>query len=345
MRETQTANGNPQSAAPEGGEMLLSEDQIGVLFDQMADEYDQIKDVWYAWLFSRLHYLLVTSLGKFQFEPKKKCLDGGCGTGFQSILLSLCGHHVEGIDLSPNLIEKARRKNPRDFLARDLFESPFRFGSVYSRRIRKVVESVRGSRAIGKTHYQVASASQLPFESQTFDLVNCCGSTLSFVEEYGKALWEIARVLRPGGLVFIEVENKYNWDLLWPVIDSCLLGDRLGYEQGCKHSLENLLSRRSAHVKIDFPFTSHTGEISMPIWLFSAAGLIRELKKRRLTMARIHGIHNVTNILPSVTLDEPNPSKFFVNMFLALSRLEEVIGSWPLMRRFGCSVVLIARKE
>ena len=71
MRETQTANGNPQSAAPEGGEMLLSEDQIGVLFDQMADEYDQIKDVWYAWLFSRLHYLLVTSLGKFQFEPKE----------------------------------------------------------------------------------------------------------------------------------------------------------------------------------------------------------------------------------------------------------------------------------
>ena len=71
MRETQTANGSPQSAAPEGGEMLLSEDQIGVLFDQMADEYDQIKDVWYAWLFSRLHYLLVTSLGKFQFEPKR----------------------------------------------------------------------------------------------------------------------------------------------------------------------------------------------------------------------------------------------------------------------------------
>jgi SAM-dependent methyltransferase len=38
--------------------------------------------------------------------------DIGCGTGVTSRILADCGHHVLGIDLSPNMIAQARRCNP-----------------------------------------------------------------------------------------------------------------------------------------------------------------------------------------------------------------------------------------
>lgn len=37
-------------------------------------------------------------------------LDVGCGTGSLSLLLAEHGHRVTGVDLSPNMVERARRK-------------------------------------------------------------------------------------------------------------------------------------------------------------------------------------------------------------------------------------------
>src|SRR6266540_442734 len=91
---------NRTSTVSQHSAQLLAEPEIASLFDGMAEEYDAITDLWYSWLFCRLHYFLVSDLARSSLSPGVRCLDVGCGTGFQSILLNLCGQDVVGIDLA-----------------------------------------------------------------------------------------------------------------------------------------------------------------------------------------------------------------------------------------------------
>jgi ubiquinone/menaquinone biosynthesis C-methylase UbiE len=310
----------------------------------MAEEYDEITDLWYSWLFCRLHYYLVADLARSAVRSGATCLDVGCGTGFQSILLNICGNNVAGIDLAAGLLEKARRKDPESFLSKGLFDGPFSFISEYSSRILETAMQYRGTSPIGQSTYTVASATCVPFPNDTFDVVNCCGSTLSFVESYRIALSEMVRVLKPGGMLFLEVENKYCLDLLWTAIDAVMFRGRLGYDQHSEAALRNLWSGRREHVKIDYPFSTKTGDVTMPIWLFSSRTLLTEIASLGVRIKRTQGIHSVTNIVPSVLLDSPAPSEFTKSVFSLLSAVEEQVASWAVIRRLGCSLVLSGTK-
>jgi len=47
----------------------------------------------------------------------------------------------------------------------------------------------------------------LPFERASFDVVCCC-DVLEHVDDVGRVVTEIARVLRPGGLFFFDTINR-----------------------------------------------------------------------------------------------------------------------------------------
>lgn len=317
---------------------------IDEIYDEMAEEYDDIKDLWYGWLCSRLHYKIVHYLYKNSIKGSLSCLDVGCGTGFQSILLSLCGHEVTGIDISSGLISMARQKDVKSYLSRDLFDSPYHFVHQYSERIRELTDRLRGDLPILEPSYKIESAINLSFENESFDMVNCCGSTLSSIEDYKAAMKEMVRVLRPGGTLILEVENKYNPDLLWPIIDTCL-GGIIGYEQAMRISLDNAFSGRQNHVKIDFPFSMHRGEILMPIRLFSSNTLLNELESEGIRIQQTHAIHNFTNLIPSTALDRVDPPKWLIRVFNILTGLEVISSSLPLLHKLGCSMVIFGEKR
>ncbi len=232
----------------------------------MAAEYDDIQDLWYSWLFSRLHLFIVQFLVRQPAGPRKNCLDVGCGTGFQTILLSLCGHEVLGIDIAEELVQIARRKEIASYLTLDLFNSPFEFAWSHGERIRSIAATLRGANGLVLPCFQVGTAGSLPFADATFDIVNCCGSTLSFVNDYTSTLEEVARV-RPVGLLILEVDNKYNFDLLWPII-ACSLGGRIGYGQGLRAAVTNLVSGLDSHVTVEFPLSTHKRDMDLSIRLW-----------------------------------------------------------------------------
>src|SRR5277367_1920994 len=102
-----------------------------------------------------------------RYGSGRDVLECGCGTGLLLERIARFARTAKGIDLSPGMLDKAR--------ARGL---DVREGSVIA----------------------------LPFEDASFD-VTCSFKVLAHVPEIGKALAEMARVTRPGGVVLAEFYN------------------------------------------------------------------------------------------------------------------------------------------
>lgn len=103
-----------------------------------------------------------------------RVLDLGCGYGRVTLPLARAGYGIEGLDLSPNLIEAARRAADAEGLS------------------------------IGFT---VGSMTSLPYPSAAFDAVICLWSAFHELldeEVQTETISEMWRVLRPGGFALIE---------------------------------------------------------------------------------------------------------------------------------------------
>jgi len=99
--------------------------------------------------------------------------DIGCNAGTQSRCWLEAGHRVRGVDISRELVEAARSRN-----------------------------AVFGERA----EFTVASALDLPWEDETFD-VCLLPELLEHVDDWQKCLQEATRVLKPGGSLFLSTTN------------------------------------------------------------------------------------------------------------------------------------------
>jgi ubiquinone/menaquinone biosynthesis C-methylase UbiE len=106
-------------------------------------------------------------------------LDVGCGTGWalgQIAVLARGKSRFYGVDLSPEMIAKARE----NFKGLDSF------------------------------HFVIASAEEMPLESDFFDVIICTNSFHHYFNP-AKALREIRRLLRPGGKVYILDPTADQW--------------------------------------------------------------------------------------------------------------------------------------
>lgn len=123
-----------------------------------AEQYDQ----WYEtprgkWIGQREVQMLVCNLTPRSHES---VLDVGCGTGyFTRELGRVMTGPITGVDINPDWIQTARRKDP------------------------------------GRAVYQVADAQELPFPTASVDLVVAITS-LCFVADFAKAVREMVRVAR-----------------------------------------------------------------------------------------------------------------------------------------------------
>ena len=109
--------------------------------------------------------------------PPAVVLDAACGTGRYSQYLAERGHQVIGVDRSPAMLAKAREKLP---------ESEFREGDLEA----------------------------LPLPSGSVDLA-VCALALVHLPEVGRAVAELARVVRPGGQVIISDVHPFLVLLGW----------------------------------------------------------------------------------------------------------------------------------
>lgn len=323
----------------ENNNEFLTEKEVSKIFDGMADEYDELSDLWYSWLFSRLHYIIAKHVINV-YDPKD-VLDVGCGTGFQSFLHAAAGASVTGIDIADKLIEVAKKKsltyNPQNGLK--LFPVYHNFVSKYNERIFTLLSN-KISRKYTPPNFQIADALNLPFENESFDHINCCGSTISFIENHNLSLSEMVRVLKPDGTLFLELESRWNIDILWLFLDVIIRG-KLGYDTTLKEAFKTITIDPRKYVMIDYPFGNPENPVYMNIKLFTLNGIKNELKQFHVNVLKKWSIHSVTNLIPSTYLDMSKPPRWFINLFLFLASIEDKNPFYlP-----GCSLVLLCQKR
>jgi ubiquinone/menaquinone biosynthesis C-methylase UbiE len=105
-----------------------------------------------------------------RFAAGRDVLEVGCGTGLVLLRIAEFARSASGVDLSPGMLQKAQQRG---------------------------------------LDVKLGSATELPFDDNQFD-VTCSFKVLAHVPEIEKALAEMARVTRPGGIVLAEFYNPFS---------------------------------------------------------------------------------------------------------------------------------------
>jgi demethylmenaquinone methyltransferase / 2-methoxy-6-polyprenyl-1,4-benzoquinol methylase len=172
--------------------VTLAPDAVRTMFDRIAPVYDAMNHVMTAGLDIRWRRLAAEAA----VRPGDRVLDAACGTGDLAIAdLKAGAGRVTGLDFSPKMLERARRKAPLEWVEGDMLA--------------------------------------LPFADGTFDAATV-GFGVRNVEDLELALRELRRVLREGGrLSILEITQprgalrafyKLWFDRIVPLLGKALPG-------------------------------------------------------------------------------------------------------------------------
>lgn len=276
-------------------------------YDAASGVYDTYEGLFFPYLFGRIRGLIEERLIP-SLPAGARVLDVGCGTGQQTLLFDRRGFRAVGIDISPGLVAVANGK-------------------------------------LGGGLCLVADACSLPFPDASFDAVSSAGSTINHVPDYPRFFEELGRVLRPGGYVFLESDNKWKPDIMWSLA-SALAGDPLGYHETLRGAVRYVV--RPIHEGYPYVFPLDYGENTVRLLhlrTFTFHELKAGLDKADCDVVATFGAHSVTNLMPSTIMLRDRPGRLARALFSALRQAEDrVYGRWP-FSRMGMSIMVIGRKR
>lgn len=148
------------------------------LYDTMADSWWDESGVLHILRglnparFGYMRRILIDELG-IDLQGKRT-LDVGCGGGLLAEEFARLGCVVTGVDPSEKSLETARDHARQEGLA---------------------------------IEYRQGVGEELPFPDGAFEIVYCC-DTLEHVDDLGRVLGEISRVLKPGGVFLYDTINR-----------------------------------------------------------------------------------------------------------------------------------------
>lgn len=148
-----------------------------LLYDWTAGRYDRIKDLQYV---NEMAFVALPIAASLYGVPKPRLLDVATGTGRVPLAL-LRGMTREialvGADRSRGMLDEARTATDGD--------------------------------GDDEVTWICADATSLPFEDGSFDAVSCL-EAIEFIVDPRRALGEMIRVVRPGGVLWLS--NRVGWE-------------------------------------------------------------------------------------------------------------------------------------
>jgi len=276
---------------------------VAKVYDAMAEEYDDIREPYFYLTYEMYDHFLTPRLEKAAgARGFDRVLDIGCGTGIQLYRLQRMAREVVGIDISAGLVDAARHK--------------FR-------------------------HYphiklELADATALPYPDASFDCVSSYGEVFSHIHDCAKAFAECSRVLKPGGCLAFDIDNKWHAGLM--------------YSPG---ELWQSLRERGSVVR-DWEYVYEDfSSVTVKTKAFTHAELVATLKAAGFSIEAFTGCHVLSSLLPyryqaplvSNRLFSIGQLGLIPELDMHLGKLDQVWGArWPL-NRLGFTKVVFARKD
>ncbi len=218
----------------------------------------------------------------------QRVLDVGCGSGLQSVRLAPHADEVVGIDLSRELIEVAKDR----------------------------------CKPYANVTLKVADACKLPFEDGSFDLVISYGDVLShIVTGYDLAVSEMARVSKPGAIVTLEADTKWNLGIFY-------------------HPFELADAMRAKGI-------GHATRVweGMRFKTFTYRELTGLLESNGLEVLSCRGHNILASLIPDRYLLEKGKRTPMGKLALAIGKLDLALSGLYPFCRFGFNFVITARKR
>jgi ubiquinone/menaquinone biosynthesis C-methylase UbiE len=145
-------------------------------YDQLASRYHGLHAQPVQEYSSRIEGPLIRSF----VAPGARVVVVGCGGGRELAFLPSGVREVVGTDFSAEMLREAEPEMER---LRERADGPV------------------------KTELVTADAAELPFEDARFDIAICLAA-LNYMPRYRESLAEMARILRPGGIVLVNTINR-----------------------------------------------------------------------------------------------------------------------------------------
>lgn len=148
----------------------MSKQKIKQAYEELAESYNALIDH----KPHNAYYDRPNTLSLIETFDRKKVLDAACGPGKYAEELIARGAHVTGLDISPQMINYAEKRNNDNstFFVHDLSE-PMHM-----------------------------------LENGTFDIV-LCALAMHYLKDWSKTVREFHRVLRPDGYLVISIEHPF----------------------------------------------------------------------------------------------------------------------------------------
>jgi len=145
----------------------------------MLKSYERLSRFYDAgWGDFAIHYVsLIKELLRERYTAKAQILDLACGTGILALELARCGHTVHGIDISPEMIDIAKKK----------------------------------ATGLPDLSFAVRDMTAFSLDSK-FDMVTCTYDSINYLRllrDVRKLLYNVASVLNDGGLFIFDSNTKY----------------------------------------------------------------------------------------------------------------------------------------
>lgn len=267
-------------------------------------------------------------LSFYDLFPQKKftnILELGCGIGYYSSFLSLLGDFVFATDIGEQDIKKH---------------------SFGLNKAQNLLDKLK----IKNVELKQATAENLPFSDNTFDMV-FSSFVLEHVVNREKAIKEIYRVLKPGGINFCVVPTSmerfyslFNYYLylfkraIFYILKFLKINQQDNQENNKEINVKNIM--KTSNQFTHFPFPPPHGEF--PNYLSELYNWTFKKWERLITQ------NNEYELLSSSTT-EINPlliySKFGLKCYSITRKLEISIGKDNIIKNFGINAVFITRKN
>lgn len=265
-----------------------------IIYDSLADNYESWieESAGLKVIYSTFHRAINDNKARL----KGRVLDLGCGTGiFSQILSHLEGvTEVVGLDISKESVLQAKR---------------------------------RGN---DRCRFLAGSATELPFPDSSFDAVVAFGDIISHIHNgYKDAISEVGRILKPGGYLLCDVDNKWNLGLLSE-----------------PHELKTCLQTLpSGHLR-EWSFLDAFGnQCSLHFKTFRPSEITGLLNGAGLSVLDFQGLIILPNIIPQKFHYNYPPEKALGRAVIALSKLDRIIHTLPFFRGLGVGAMIVSRKN